>query len=75
VPWAGGVAVPSFLDEFRVLATSGSSGRKGLFVYDRARWTTYVAQFVRFVAATGRPPWRSSPSAPPWPWADPQARP
>ena len=33
--------------EFRVMTTSGSSGRKGLFVYDRAAWRWFIAMFLR----------------------------
>jgi phenylacetate-coenzyme A ligase PaaK-like adenylate-forming protein len=32
---------------YRVMTTSGSSGRKGLFVYDRAGWAAIGAQFLR----------------------------
>ena len=36
-----------FADRYRVMTTSGSSGRKGLFVYDRAGWAAIGAQFLR----------------------------
>jgi len=36
-----------YLGEYRVMTTSGSSGRKGLFVYDRAAWRWVVAMFLR----------------------------
>jgi phenylacetate-CoA ligase len=40
--------------EFRVMATSGSSGRKGLYVYDRSAWIdTVVAPFLRINAIIG----------------------
>jgi hypothetical protein len=29
------------------MATSGSSGRKGLFVYDRRAWIGILSQFLR----------------------------
>ena len=37
-----------FMGRYRVMATSGSSGRKGLFVYDRPDWQAAVAGFLRF---------------------------
>ena len=36
------------LGEYRVMATSGSSGRKGVYVYDRAGWAAICAQLLRF---------------------------
>jgi putative adenylate-forming enzyme len=33
-----------YLDRYRVLLTSGSSGRPGLFVYDAAGWRSIIAQ-------------------------------
>jgi putative adenylate-forming enzyme len=36
-----------YLDEFRVMATSGSSGRKGLFVFDQPGWQTIVSFSIR----------------------------
>ena len=36
-----------YLDRYRVLLTSGSSGRPGLFVYDAAGWRSIAAGFVR----------------------------
>jgi phenylacetate-coenzyme A ligase PaaK-like adenylate-forming protein len=36
-----------YLGEYRVMTTSGSSGRKGLFVYDRAAFLTCASQFLR----------------------------
>jgi phenylacetate-CoA ligase len=37
-----------YLDgRYRVMTTSGSSGRKGLFVYDRAGWAAIGAQWLR----------------------------
>ena len=35
------------------MTTSGSSGRKGLFVYDRAEWASIMAQFLRYNALAG----------------------
>jgi phenylacetate-CoA ligase len=37
-----------YLGEYRALATSGSSGRKGVFVYDRRAWIGILAQFLRY---------------------------
>ena len=37
-----------WLGEYRAMTTSGSSGRKGLFVYDRAAWRGLMAQFFRY---------------------------
>ncbi len=36
-----------YLGRYRAVSTSGSSGRKGLFVFDRPDWAAYVAQFLR----------------------------
>jgi phenylacetate-coenzyme A ligase PaaK-like adenylate-forming protein len=36
-----------FEDRYRVMTTSGSSGRKGLFVYDREGWAAIGGQFLR----------------------------
>lgn len=41
------------LGQYRVMTTSGSSGRKGLFAYDRAAWRGLMAQFLRFNAYVG----------------------
>jgi hypothetical protein len=35
-------------DGHRAMASSGSTGRKSLFVYDRDGWATICAQFLRF---------------------------
>jgi phenylacetate-CoA ligase len=42
-----------YLDRYRVMTTSGSSGRKGLFVFDRSEWRIMIAQFLRYVAMVG----------------------
>jgi phenylacetate-CoA ligase len=42
-----------YLGDYRVMTTSGSSGRKGLFVYGRAEWAAIMAQFLRFNALAG----------------------
>ena len=45
-----------YLRRYRVMATSGSSGRKGLFVYDREGWQAVVASFLRFTRMAGVTP-------------------
>jgi phenylacetate-CoA ligase len=45
-----------FLDRYRVLLTSGSSGRPGLFVYDAAGWRSIAAQFLRSSSWAGLGP-------------------
>lgn len=42
-----------YLGEYRAMTTSGSSGSKGLFVYDRRAWAQGVAQFFRFNSIAG----------------------
>ena len=39
-----------YLREYRAMTTSGSSGQKGLYIYDRAAWRVIIAQFFRFNA-------------------------
>jgi phenylacetate-CoA ligase len=36
-----------YLGEYRAMATSGSSGRKAVFVYDRAAWIGVLTMFLR----------------------------
>ena len=46
--WVGQLASDQlYLDRYRVVLTSGSSGRPGLFVYDAAGWRSIGAQFLR----------------------------
>lgn len=45
-----------FLGEYRVMASSGSSGRKGIYVYDRAAWRSFLAGAMRFTRAAGLRP-------------------
>ena len=45
-----------YLREYRVMTTSGSSGRKGLFAYDRPGWQGIVAGFFRYNAMAGIKP-------------------
>jgi phenylacetate-CoA ligase len=42
--------------EFRVMATSGSTGAKGLFVYDRRGWIDLLSQFLRYTEWAGTKP-------------------
>jgi phenylacetate-CoA ligase len=42
-----------YLGEHRVMVTSGSSGSKGLFVYDRQGWVEILAQLFRFNQIAG----------------------
>ena len=37
----------SYLGQYRVMATSGSTGRRGVFVYSRADWRMSLANFAR----------------------------
>ena len=52
-----------FADRYRVMTTSGSSGRKGLFVYDRAGWAAIGGQFLRGSAWMGMTPEHPAPAA------------
>jgi phenylacetate-CoA ligase len=45
-----------YLDEFRVMTSSGSSGRKAVFVYDRAAWRGPLTMFLRRSNWTGAGP-------------------
>lgn len=38
---------------YRVLTTGGSSGRKGVFVFDSREWAAYLAQLLRFMDIIG----------------------
>jgi putative adenylate-forming enzyme len=42
-----------YLDRYRVMTTSGSSGHKGLFVFDRSEWRTVIGMFLRYSAMVG----------------------
>jgi phenylacetate-coenzyme A ligase PaaK-like adenylate-forming protein len=47
-----------YLDRYRVMLTSGSSGWPGLFVYDAAGWRSICAQILRISSWAGlRPSW------------------
>jgi phenylacetate-CoA ligase len=45
-----------YLDRYRVMLTSGSSGRPGLFVYDAPGWRSICSQFLRTTAWAGLHP-------------------
>jgi putative adenylate-forming enzyme len=45
-----------YLDRYRVMVTSGSSGRPGLFVYDAAGWRSIATQFLRSSSWAGLRP-------------------
>jgi phenylacetate-CoA ligase len=45
-----------YLDEYRVLATGGTTGRKGVFAYDRREWREIVAGFYRMSDFVGLHP-------------------
>ncbi len=46
--WVEGLERDEFyLGEYRAMTTSGSSGRKGLFVYDASGWRAIGAMFFR----------------------------
>jgi phenylacetate-CoA ligase len=44
------------LDQYRVVATGGSSGQRGVFVYDQAGWELAFANARRFQRMLGMPP-------------------
>jgi phenylacetate-CoA ligase len=45
-----------YLGEYRVMTSSGSSGRKAVFVYDRAGWRGILTMFLRRSEWTGTTP-------------------
>ena len=55
--WAGQLTRDQlYLDRYRVMLTSGSSGRPGLFVYDPAGWRSTCAQLLRISGWAGLRP-------------------
>jgi phenylacetate-CoA ligase len=63
--WAGQLTRDQlYLDRYRVLLTSGSSGRRGLFVYDPAGWRSIIAQQVH---TSIWPAWQPACRASGWP--------
>ena len=47
---------PLYLGEYRVLCSAGSSGQKGVFVYDRDEWRTFLAGVFRWMQLVGVQP-------------------
>ena len=45
-----------YLGEYRCLPTAGTTGRKGVFVYDREEWRECLSVFVRWTELTGARP-------------------
>jgi phenylacetate-CoA ligase len=53
---AGDSAGSLLLDEYRVCATSGTTGERAVIVYDGAGWHQFVANMLRFIAMVGASP-------------------
>lgn len=49
-----------FLGEYRIASTSGSSGLRGIFVYDRAEWQVVIAAALRWAEMFGVSPFELS---------------
>ncbi len=45
-----------YLGEYRIVATAGSSGLRGIFVYDRAEWSVVIAAAFRWAQMFGTSP-------------------
>ena len=45
-----------YLGEYRCLPTAGTTGRKGIFVYDRDEWRQCLSFFLRWTELTGARP-------------------
>ena len=45
-----------YLGEHRVMASSGTTGRHGIYVYDRAAWRVALAGLLRYTAYLGAGP-------------------
>jgi phenylacetate-coenzyme A ligase PaaK-like adenylate-forming protein len=58
-----------YLGEYRVMASSGSSGRKGIYVYDRRGWSEFLTGALRWTTMMGMTPrlprWRMAQVAAP----------
>jgi phenylacetate-CoA ligase len=55
--WVGRITRDQlYLDRYRVMLTSGSSGRPGLFVYDTGGWRSIAAGLLRGTAWSGLRP-------------------
>jgi phenylacetate-CoA ligase len=48
-----GLTGKRYLGEYRILATSGSTGRRGLFLYSRKEWAILLATFWRWTDMIG----------------------
>jgi phenylacetate-CoA ligase len=46
-------AVPRYLGRYRVCSTSGSTGRRGFFLFDGNEWATAIASFRRSASWSG----------------------
>ena len=46
----------TYLSRYRVVATAGTSGLRGIFVYDRDAWRTVLANTIRWQRLTGITP-------------------
>lgn len=53
---ASGRAGERYLGEYRIIASSGSTGRRGLFLYNRREWSTLLATFWRWTDMVGMSP-------------------
>lgn len=47
---------PLLFGEYRAMATGGSTGRRGLFVFDQAEWLTVCSVLLRGIQGTGMTP-------------------
>jgi phenylacetate-coenzyme A ligase PaaK-like adenylate-forming protein len=56
---ASGAVGDRYLGRYRVAVSSGSSGRPGLFVFDRAEWVEHIAAAARARSTAGGLPPRS----------------
>lgn len=45
---------PLFLGKYRVCVTGGSTGRRGIFVFDASEWATILASYARAYAWAGQ---------------------
>ena len=45
-----------YLDEFRVMATGGTTGRRGVFLFDRKEWSELCALMLRGLQSQGMKP-------------------
>lgn len=50
------LSAPMHLDEYRVMATGGTTGRRGLFVFDQPEWLTVCSIILRGIQQSGMKP-------------------